>query len=74
MYSYCVWCYLELHVCTVVQWLERDGICDWGGALWVLGFRLPGFYVVYVPTDTLTVHSRYALGTFEARKKLFPCL
>jgi hypothetical protein len=74
MYNYFVWCYLELHVCTVLQWLERDGICDWGGALRVLGFRLPLVYVVCVPTDTLTLPSRYAEGTFEARKKLFPYL
>jgi len=74
MYNYCVSCYLELHVCTALQWLERERICDWGGSLQVLGFRLPGVYVMYVPTDTLTVHLRYAEDTFEARKKLFPCL
>lgn len=55
MYDYCVWWYLELHVCTVLQWLERERICDWARALRVLGFRLLGVYIVCVPMDTLTV-------------------
>ena len=55
MYAYCVWCYVELHVCTVLQWLERERICDWGGTLRVLGFRLPGVYILCVSMDTLTV-------------------
>jgi hypothetical protein len=69
MYDYCVWCYLELHVCTVLQCLERERICDWGGALRVLGFRLPDV----MSCVFLCIHARYAEGTLEARKKIcFP--
>lgn len=55
---------------TVLQWLERERICDWAGALWVLGFRLPGVYVVCIFMDTLTVRWKQ----LRDQKKLFPCL
>jgi hypothetical protein len=46
-----------------------------GGALRVVGLRLPGGYVVYVcpcgyTHGTLTAHSCDTEGTFQARKKI----
>jgi hypothetical protein len=48
-----------MYVQSYSGWKER--ICDWGGALRVLGFRLPAVCVVCVPMyahSTLKVPSR----------------